>query len=130
MEKAMAPHTNTLAWKIPWTEEPGRYRPWGHTELDTTERLSRQTQHTCSLSVLTLTLNSTCYCLVAPSCPTLCNTTDAAALQAPLSIGFSRQEYWSWLPFSPPGDLAGQGLEPEFPAWQVDSLPLSQWGSL
>ena len=33
----MAPHSSTLAWKIPWTEEPGR--PWGRKELDTTERL-------------------------------------------------------------------------------------------
>ena len=38
-EKAMAPHSNTLAWKIPWTEEPGRLYPWGHEESDTTERL-------------------------------------------------------------------------------------------
>ena len=35
----MAPHFSTLAWKIPWTEEPGRLSPWGHEELDTTERL-------------------------------------------------------------------------------------------
>ena len=38
-EKAMAPHSSTLAWKIPWTEEPGRLSPWGHEESDTTERL-------------------------------------------------------------------------------------------
>ena len=37
MEKAMATHSNTLAWKIPWTEEPGS--PWGRKEPDTTERL-------------------------------------------------------------------------------------------
>ena len=35
MEKAMAPHSSTLAWKIPWTEEPGS--PWGRQESDTTE---------------------------------------------------------------------------------------------
>ena len=35
----MAPHSSTLAWKIPWMEEPGRLSPWGHTESDTTERL-------------------------------------------------------------------------------------------
>ena len=39
MEKAMAPHSSTLAWKIPWMEEPGRLSPWGGEELDTTERL-------------------------------------------------------------------------------------------
>ena len=37
------------------------------------------------------------------------------AHQAPLSMGFSRQEYWSGLPFSPPGDLPDPGMEPEFP---------------
>ena len=35
----MAPHSSTLAWKIPWTEEPVGYSPWSHKELDTTERL-------------------------------------------------------------------------------------------
>ena len=39
LEKAMATHSSTLAWKIPWTEEPAGYSPWGHKELDTTERL-------------------------------------------------------------------------------------------
>ena len=40
LEKEMASHSRTLAWKIPWTEEPGRlHSPWGHKELDTTERL-------------------------------------------------------------------------------------------
>ena len=35
----MATHSSILAWKIPWTEEPGElYSPWGHKELDTTER--------------------------------------------------------------------------------------------
>ena len=35
----MAPHSSTLAWKIPWMEEPGRLSPWGGEESDTTERL-------------------------------------------------------------------------------------------
>ena len=38
-EKAMAAHTSTLAWKIPWTEEPGRLQSMGSLESDTTERL-------------------------------------------------------------------------------------------
>ena len=33
----MATHSSILAWKIPWTEEPGRLSPWGHKESDTTE---------------------------------------------------------------------------------------------
>ena len=35
----MAPHSSTLAWKIPWTEEPGRLQSMGSLESDTTERL-------------------------------------------------------------------------------------------
>ena len=38
-EKKMATHSSTLAWKIPWTEEPGRLLSLGGKELDTTERL-------------------------------------------------------------------------------------------
>ena len=50
------------------------------------------------------------------------------AHQAPLSVGFSRQDYWSGLPFPPPGDLPDPGIEPVSPAFlhqQVASLPLS-----
>ena len=39
IEKAMAPHSSTLAWKIPWTEEPGGLQSTGSLESDTTERL-------------------------------------------------------------------------------------------
>ena len=39
MEKAMAPHSSTLAWKIPWMEEPGRLQSWGRWVSDTIERL-------------------------------------------------------------------------------------------
>ena len=38
-EKAMAPHSSTFAWKIPWTEEPGGLQSMGLLELDTTEQL-------------------------------------------------------------------------------------------
>ena len=49
--------------------------------------------------------------------------------QAPLSMGFSRQEYWSELPCPPPGDIPNPGIKPTCPALQVDSLPLSHLGS-
>ena len=39
LEKAMAPRSSTLTWKIPWTEEPGGLQPQGHKELETTEQL-------------------------------------------------------------------------------------------
>ena len=45
------------------------------------------------------------------------------ACQAPLSMEFSRQEYWSGLPFPFPGDLPDLGIEPRSPALQADSLP-------
>ena len=40
LEKEMATHSSTLAWRIPWREEPGGYSPWGHKESDTTEKLT------------------------------------------------------------------------------------------
>ena len=43
--------------------------------------------------------------------------------QASLSVGFSRQEYWSGLPFPSPGDLPDPGIEPRSPALQADTLP-------
>ena len=43
------------------------------------------------------------------------------ACQAPLSPGYLRQEYWSGLPFPPPGDLPNQGMEPTSPALQAIS---------
>ena len=52
--------------------------------------------------------------------------------QAPLSVGFSRQEYWSGFPCLPPVDLPDSGIESmshASPALQADSLLLSHWGS-
>ena len=47
---------------------------------------------------------------------------------APMSMGFLRQEYWSGLPFSAPGDLPNPGLNLRLLHWQVNSLPLSHTG--
>ena len=60
--------------------------------------------------------------LVAKSCLTLV-TSWTVGRQAPLSIGFSRQEYWSGLPFPSPGDLSDPGIKPGSPELQADSLP-------
>ena len=59
--------------------------------------------------------------LVAQSCPTLCDHWTVAR-QAPLSMEFSRQEYWSVLPFPSPGDLPDPGIEPRPPILQADSF--------
>ena len=53
-----------------------------------------------------------------------------AAFQAPVPVGFSRQEYWSGLRFPPPGDLPDPGIKPASPSLQVDSLPLSHQEAL
>ena len=58
-----------------------------------------------------------------PSCVRLFATPWTVAHQAPLSMGFSRQGYWSGLPFPSPGDLPNPGIEPRSPALQADSLP-------
>ena len=52
--------------------------------------------------------------LVAQLCPTLA-TPWTVACQAPLAMGFSRQEYWNGLPFPSPGDLPDPGIEPGSP---------------
>ena len=55
-------------------------------------------------------------------CPTLCDPM-TVAYQASLSMGFSRQGYWSGLPFPSPGDLPNPGIEPGSLALQADALP-------
>ena len=64
--------------------------------------------------------------LVAKSFTTL-ETPWTVACQALLSIGFSRQKYWSGLPFSSPGDLPDPRIEPRSLALQADSLPTELW---
>ena len=60
-------------------------------------------------------------CLVAQLCLTLCYPMEAH--QAPLSMEFSRLEYWSGQPLSSPGDLLEPGTKPRSPALKADLLP-------
>ena len=76
----------------------------------------------CSNQIL-----ESCSCSVAQSFLTL-STPWAIACQSPLSMGFSRQEYWGGLPFPSPGDLSDPGIEPRSPAMQADSLTTELWG--
>ena len=46
----MPTHSSILAWRIPWTEKPGRYSPWSRKESDTTEKLTQAHTHTQSMS--------------------------------------------------------------------------------
>ena len=68
---------------------------------------------------------------VAQLCLTLCDPLDCSpvAHQAPPSMGFSRQEYWSELPFSSPEDLPNPGIELRSSTWQADSLPSEPGGN-
>ena len=86
-------------------------------------------QFSCSVVSDSLRMNRS-----TPGLPVVFNsgTPRTAAHKAPPFKGFSRQEYWSGLPFPPPGDLPDTGIEPMSPssaAWQVDSFPLSHLGS-
>ena len=60
----------------------------------------------------------------------LCATPWTVACQDPPSMGFSRQEYWSVLPFPSPGDLPDPGIELGSPTLQADSLPTEPQGNL
>ena len=60
--------------------------------------------------------------LVTKSCPTFAIPWTVAC-QAPVSMGFSRQESWSVLPFPSPGDLPNPGIKPGSPTLQADDLP-------
>ena len=130
MEKGMATHSSILAWRIPRTQEPGRLQSVGSqsvghdwvTHIHTCIRMNKEgtslvgqwlrfwapnaggpgsIPHQGTRSHMPQLTSSGG--LVAKSCPTLV-TPWAAACQAPLPMGFYRQEYWSGLPSAPPGE--------------------------
>ena len=74
---------------------------------------------------LTILFLSRVVILVAKSCLILV-TPWTVACKSPLSMGFSRQEYWSGLPFPSPGGLPDPGIKPRPPALLADSLP-TEW---
>ena len=135
----MVTHSTKLAQEISQTEEPGglqymgwkRVRHnWAHKHAHIHMADSRHYQGHCiyiptsSVHLHHCSVVCVVQCsVVAQSCPTLCNPVDYIAQQAPLSMGFSRQEYWSGLPFPSPGDLPDLGIEPGSPASQADALP-------
>ena len=67
--------------------------------------------------------------LVTKSCLTFVTPWTIAG-KVPLSMRFSRKEYWSGLPFPSPGNLLDPGIEPGSPALQVDALLTELWGKL
>ena len=94
------------------------YSQWGHKESNRTERLNR-TEHQkiifeCFVCVCECVCVCACVHVCMLSCFRLFETLWTLACQASLSMGCSRQEYWSVLPHPPPGDLPDPGLEPRF----------------
>ena len=138
-----------------WPREfHGLHSLWGRKESDMTEQLSLSKKITsrtmlfkncnCSMYCYTIISESVSVqwekrrkyvhvCVLSRFSPVrLFATSGTVTCQAPLSIGFSRQKYWSGLPCPPPGNLPNPGIEPvsrTSPAFQADSLPLSHWGS-
>ena len=101
----MATHSNILAWRTPMDREAGQ----GFTESGPSSPLVSTHHHRGSgrRSVVSDSLQPPW----------------TVAHQAPLSMGFSKQEYWSGLPVPSPGDHPNPGIEPRSPALQADSLP-------
>ena len=95
-----------------------------HTQMEDCWEQPLAPLHDCLLAKVTLWFISSGGCgLVAKLCPTLV-TPRTIVCQAPLSMGFSRKEYWSGLPFPPPGDLPDPGNKPRFPAFHKSCLHL------
>ena len=141
----MAPHSSTLAWKIPWTEEPGGLQYMGSHRVrhDWETSLSLFTFHFHALEKEMAThssvpvwkipgtgkpdvlssmgphrvghdwsdLAAAAAAAVSKSCLPLFSIPWTVSRQAPLSMGFSRQEHWKQLLSPPPGDLPNRGTE-------------------
>ena len=103
--RAWQPAPAFLPGESPWTDEPGKA---------TVHRVTKSWTWLKWLSTHEVKLFSRVQLFVIPW---------TIAYQAPLSLGFSRQEYWSGLPFPSPGDLPNRGIEPGSPVLQADALP-------
>ena len=103
MEESMASHSSILAWRIPWTEEPGGLQLLG---LQRVRHDWMTVEHTppsiCIYLIYFINQALLLLLLSRFSRVWLCATPETAAHQAPSSLGFSRQEHWSGLPFPSP----------------------------
>ena len=118
LEEEMATASSVLAWENPCSEEPGRLQSLGLQESDMTERLS----HHDHLQLFFASLHSQRHTQVQhPLLLGLFSCQDVSAsfviswtvaCQAPLSMRFPKQEYWSGVPFPSPGVLPDPGIEP------------------
>ena len=98
------------------------YSSWSHKESDMTERLSHFPEADGNQEAFDFTPSPFSRKVKSLSRVRLFATLWTVAHQAPLSMGFSRQEYWSGLPFPSPGDLPDPGIEPRSPTLRADAL--------
>ena len=122
LEKEMATHSSTLPWKIPWTEEVWWTVVHGVTKSGTWLRTHAQLIDKISDHVLLIwTYSFRHLCVGVCPCSMVSDSEIlwTEAHKASLSMGFPRQEYWSGLPFPPPGDLSAPGTKPTSPALAV-----------
>ena len=125
LEKEMATHSSILAWRIPRTEEPGGLQPTGSKRVGHDWATSLSLRQSATNGAATDFDSLTTYTSewVKPlSHVRIFAAPWTAAYQAPLSMGFSRQGYWSGLPLPSPGDLPDPGVEPRSPTLQADAL--------
>ena len=116
----MATQSSVLAWRIHGQTGLVGYSLWGCRESDMTKQLTHTHTHTHAhwndpVGQIQLNVNSSLdclsHCLHSQFCLTFCNSM-GYSLPVPLSKKFSRQEYWSGLPFPPPWDLSNPGIKP------------------
>ena len=126
------------SWEIPWTEDPGGLLSMESDmtqQLNTDEPIIRSRarrqiatwKNYIQFIIQTYIICNHANAQLLQSCLTPCT----AAHQAPLSVGFSRQEYWSGLPCPPPGNCLNPRINfasPMSSVLLVDSLPLNHWG--
>ena len=130
LEKEMATHSSVLAWRIPGTGQPGGLLSIGshRVEHDWSDLAAAYSYYLYIIVYLfqEVFILFTCFYFTLIkwkkvkvkllSRVRLFATPWTVAYQAPPSMGFSRQEYWSGLPFSSPGDLPDPGIAPGSPA--------------
>ena len=111
LEKEMATHSSVLAWRIPGVAEPGGLQSmWSHrvrhdwSDLAAAAAMKNNLKYMCINTMFVLSFS-----VVSDS---LKPRGLYVARQAPLSLGFPRQEDWKGLPFPSAGDLPNPGIEP------------------
>ena len=115
LEESMATHSSVLAWEIQGTKEPGGLQSTGLQGLGHCWRALARMHRSEMMSLGGWIIGGFHFHDERHSSVghvQLFAILWTAACQAPLSMGLSRQEYWSGLPCSPPGDLPDPGVEP------------------